>query len=98
MIILDKLVQKINWSLPNSKPVQLYMYGEANVEANQAMQVPLEKLYQYERYIDELETEIKRVETEIANTDNDNGYEARMMTRLSTLSEVRNDLLGILLK
>lgn len=74
------------------------MYGEASVEANQAMQVPLEKLYQYERYIDELETEIKRVETEIANTDNDNGYEARMMTRLSTLSEVRNDLLGILLK
>lgn len=44
-------------------------------------------------YISELDKEIKRVESEIVNTD-DKGYEARMMSRLDTLTEVRNDLLG----
>ena len=44
-------------------------------------------------YISELDKENKRVESEIVNTD-DNGYEARMMSRLDTLTEVRNDLLG----
>ena len=44
-------------------------------------------------YIGELETEIKRVEGEIVNTD-DKCYEARMMSRVDALTEVRNDLLG----
>lgn len=44
-------------------------------------------------YISELETEIKRVESEVVNAD-DNGYEARMMARLDVLTEVRYDLLG----
>ena len=44
-------------------------------------------------YIGELDKEIKRVESEIVNTD-DKNYEARMMSRLNTLTEVRNDLLG----
>lgn len=49
---MDKLVQKVTWNLPNSPSQQLYMYGEASVEANQAMQEPLEKLYQYENQPD----------------------------------------------
>ena len=44
-------------------------------------------------YISELDMEIKRAESEIVNTD-DKDYEARMMSRLNTLTEVRNDLLG----
>lgn len=44
-------------------------------------------------YISELDTEIDRAESEIVNTD-DKDYEARMMSRLNTLTEVRNDLLG----
>lgn len=43
-------------------------------------------------YISELDKEIKRAESEIVNTD-DKDYEARMMSRLDTLTEVRNDLL-----
>lgn len=45
---MNKLIQKVNWNLPNSPSQQLYMYGEASIEANQEMQEPLEKLYEYE--------------------------------------------------
>lgn len=102
-IIKDKLIQKIKWGLPNSPQMEMFMYGEASVEANKEMQGPLEKLYQYENqpdirekvreYINQLDEEIKRAESEIVNTD-DKDYEARMMSRLNTLTEVRNDLLG----
>lgn len=67
------------------------------------MQEPLQKFYQYENqpnmrekvkeYVSELDIEIKRVEGEIVNT-NDKYYEARMMSRIDALTEVRNDLLG----
>ena len=46
-------------------------------------------------YNGELDKEIKRVDSEIVNTD-DKDYEARIMSRLNTLTEVRNDLLGML--
>lgn len=82
--------------------MEMYMYGDASVEANKEMQEPLEKLYKYENqpdmresirdYIDKLCAKIKRCETEIANT-KDVDYEARMMARLDALIEVRNDLL-----
>lgn len=49
---MKKLVEKVNWNLPNSPSQQLYMYGEASVEANLAMQEPLERLYQYENQPD----------------------------------------------
>lgn len=48
---MSKLIQKVNWNL-NSKSEQFFMYGEASVEANQEMQIPLEKLYQYENQPD----------------------------------------------
>lgn len=102
---MDKLVHEVNWNLPGSKPQQLYMYGEADFESNRQMQEPLEKLYQYENtpdmrekvreYIDKLDAEIKRLENQLE--DHMNG-EACMVTeiesRLQTLIEVKNDLLG----
>ena len=103
---MNKLVEK--WSLPNSPSQQLYVYSKASVNANLAMQEPLERLYQYENqpdmnqpdmrekvkeYIGELDKEIKRVESEIVNTD-DKDYEARMMSRIYALTEVRSDLLS----
>lgn len=82
---MNKLVKK--WS-------QIYVYGKASIKANLAMQEPLERLYQYENQPDiELDTEIKRVEGEIVNTD-DKYYEARMMSRICALTEVRSDLLS----
>lgn len=45
---MSNLVQKVSWNLPNSEPMQMYVYGEADVQANQQMQEPLEKLYRYE--------------------------------------------------
>lgn len=91
---MNKLVKK--WS-------QVYVYGKASIKVNLAMQEPLERLYQYENqpdmrekvkeYIGELDTEIKRVEGEIVNTD-DKDYEARMMSRIYALTEVRSDLLS----
>lgn len=104
---MDKLVQKVNWNLPNSPSQQLYMYGEASVEVNQEMQVPLEKLYQYENqpdmrekvreYIDELDKEINRLESDLEKQMT-YSVEACKVTatesRLNAIIEVKNDLLG----
>ena len=67
---MDKLVQYIEWNLPNVMPNKMYCYGEASFEANQAMQETLKKLYKYENqpdmrekvkeYISELDVEIER--------------------------------------
>lgn len=73
---MSKLVQKVKWDLgrPHAEITETYMYGEADLEANKAMQEPLEKLYQYENqpdmrekvkeYIGELEIEIDRIGAE----------------------------------
>ena len=52
---MDNLVKKIELGLPNSPKIEIFMYGEASVEANQEMQEPLGKLYQYENKLKELE-------------------------------------------
>lgn len=67
---MDKLVQHIKMDMPGIPKQDLYCYGEASFEANQAMQEPLEKLYKYENqpdmrekvreYISELDMEIDR--------------------------------------
>lgn len=103
---MDKLVQKVNYNLPNSTAQQLYMYGEASVEANHAMQEPLQKLYQYENqpdmrekikeYIDELDAEIGRLESDLEKQMT-YSVEACKVTatesRLNAIIEVKNDLL-----
>lgn len=48
---MDKLVQKVKWELPGFPKTEMFMYGNASVEANQEMQEPLEKLYEYESSI-----------------------------------------------
>ena len=100
---MDDLVQKLNWDMPFIKNQCIFVYADADLDSNQKMQEPLQKLYQYENqpdmrekvigYINQLDQEIKRAESEIVNTD-DKDYEARMMSRLNTLTEVKNDLLG----
>lgn len=99
---MNKLVQKVNYNLPNSPAQQLYMYGEASVEANYAMQEPLQKLYRYENqpdmrekvreYIDELDTEIDRLGDLLKNTHSP--YDLQIKGRLNAIIEVKNDLLG----
>lgn len=74
---MSKLVQYVEWNLPNTMLNKMYCYGEANFEANQVMQEPLEKLYNYENqpdmrekvkeYMSELDTEIDRCNKEISN-------------------------------
>ncbi len=49
---MDKLVQKVKWELSGSPKTEMFMYGNASVEANQEMQEPLERLYQYENQTD----------------------------------------------
>ena len=49
-MIMSKLVQKVKWNL-NGSQAEMYMYGEADFEANKAMQEPLGKLYQYENQL-----------------------------------------------
>lgn len=100
---MDNLVQKLNWDMPFIKNQCIFVYADADLDSNQKMQEPLQKLYQYENqpdmrekvigYVNQLDQEIKRAESEIVNTD-DKDYEARMMSRLNTLTEVKNDLLG----
>ena len=67
---MDKLVQHVKIDMSGFLKQGLYCYGEASFEANQAMQEPLEKLYNYENqpdmrekvreYISELDVEIDR--------------------------------------
>ena len=85
------------------------MYGEADFEANKAMQEPLGKLYQYENqpnmrekvveYIGELETEIDRLESDLEKQMTYNVEActvAETESILNAIIEVKNYLLGIL--
>ena len=104
---MGKLVQKVKWALPGSPVQEMYMYGEASVEANQEMQEPLEILYQYENqpdmrekikeYINELDMEIDRLESDLGKqiTYNVKVYKVTATeSRLNAIIEVKNDLLG----
>lgn len=102
---MSNLVQKVNFQLPGSLEIEMYMYGEATLEANQEMQPVLEKLYKYENqpdmrekikeYIDELSVEIKRLEGELIEM---NGSDPSIVSgteiKLETLVNIKNDLLG----
>ena len=103
---MSKLIQKVKWNLDGSN-TEMYMYGEADFEANKAMQEPLEKLYKYENqpdmrdkikeYINELDTEIDRLESDLEKQ-MIYSVEACNVTatesRLNAIIEVKNDLLG----
>ena len=49
---MDRIVQHIKMDMPGIPKQGLYCYDEASFEANQAMQEPLEKLYNYENQPD----------------------------------------------
>lgn len=98
---MNKLVQHINLNMLNFPKEGMYCYGEANFEANQAMQEPLEKLYKYENqpdmrekvkeYISELDTEIDRYH----NMAEENEQIAEnMIIIIQVLTAVKNDLQG----
>jgi len=102
---MSNLVKKIKWNLPNQKLPELFVYDEASVEANNQMQEPLKKLYEYEKqpnmrekireYITELKEEIKRVEKCIIdNGDNTPDTNNMLLARIQTLQEVIYDLQG----
>ena len=103
---MNTLVTKIKWPLEESFENQMFVYGEASVEANKEMQEPLEKLCQYENmpdmrkkigeYIEELDAEIVRLESDLEKqmTYNVEACKATATeSRLQTLTEVKNDLL-----
>ena len=104
-IFMSNLVKKIKWNLSNQKLPELFVYDEASVEANNQMQEPLKKLYEYEKqpnmrekvkeYITELKEEIKRVEKCIIdNGDNAPDTNNMLLARIQTLQEVIYDLQG----
>lgn len=100
---MNKLVQKVKWELPGSPKTEMFMYGNASVEANQEMQEPLEKLYQYENqpnmrekikeYINDLKEEIKRCENKTGDIYNQYTI-LSLEGRIIALTEVVNDLQG----
>ena len=102
---MKKLVQYVEWNLSDVMPNKIYCYGEANFEANQTMQEPLEKLYKYENqpdmrekvmeYISELDAEYDRCVTWIEeHMDSEACQVTAMEMRAKTLMEVKNDLQG----
>lgn len=102
---MDKLVQRIKMDMIDIPKQGLYCYGEANFEANQAMQEPLEKLYKYENqpdmrekvreYISELDAEYDRCTDWIEeHMDCEACQVSAMEMRTKTLMEVKNDLQG----
>ena len=102
---MNKLVQNIKIDMPGFPKQGLYCYGEASFEANQAMQEPLEKLYNYENqpdmrekireYIRELDEEISRCMDWIEeHIDDESCQVSAMEMRAKTLNEVKNDLQG----
>ena len=99
---MNKLVQKVAMDIMDISLDEMYIYGNANLEENLAMQEPLEKLYQYENqpnmrekvveYISELETEIKRLEDELITKE---PYVTQnYICRIGALQEVITDLKG----
>lgn len=88
--------------MPFIKNQCMFVYAEADLDSNQKMQEPLQKLYQYENqpdmrekireYIGELDTEIDRLEDVLKNTDNP--YNLQVKGRLNAIIEVKNDLSG----
>ena len=103
---MKNLVKKVEWKMPNTPKMKIFMYGEASVEANQEMQEPLGKLYQYENqpdmrekikeYVSELDTGIERLEDSLKITYSEMCTVAAIKSRLQTIIEVKNDLLGML--
>ena len=102
---MDKLVQHIKINMPGFPKQGLYCYVEASFEANQAMQEPLEKLYNYENqpdirekireYIDDLDAEYDRCMDWIEEHMNGEACQvSAMKMRAKTLMEVKNDLEG----
>ena len=102
---MNKLVQKINWDLPSIEGQCLFVYAEADFDFNQKMQEPLQKLYQYENqpdmrekikeYIGELDMEIERLENGLEKfTYSEMCTVVAIKSRLQTIIEVKNDLLG----
>lgn len=103
---MDNLVQKLNWDMPFIKNQCMFVYAEADLDSNQKMQEPLQKLYQYENqpdmrekireYISELDTEISRCENELQKYYKSNGDMGviSMQNRIQVLAEVKNDLFG----
>ena len=102
---MDKLVQHIKMDIPCFPKQGLYCYGEASFETNQAMQEPLEKLYNYENqsdirekvkeYIDELDEEISRCEKlyeDVSVGYSDITRSLTIQCRIETLSQVKGDL------
>lgn len=99
---MGKLVEKVNWNMPNQEPCQMYMYGEASFEVNQQMQEPLEKLYNCEnqldirekikKYIIELDAEIERLAVQLEEHMDD---EADIVTGIESRI---NTLIGVKLK
>ena len=102
---MDRIVQHIKMDMPGFPKQGLYCYGEASFEANQAMQEPLEKLYNYENqsdmrgkireYISELDAEYGRCMDWIKEHMNGEACQvSAMKMRAKTLNEVKNDLQG----
>ena len=102
---MDKLVQHIKMDMPGFPKQGLYCYGEASFDANQAIQDPLEKLYNYENqpdmrekireYISELDAEYDRCMDWIEeHMDGETCQVSAMEMRVKTLMEVKNDLEG----
>ena len=102
-----KIVQHIKMDMPGFPKQGLYCYGEASFEANQAMQEPLEKLYNYENqpdmrekireYISELDKEIGKLykvleDMIIEPVQKDKIVYENIKSRVQTLMEVKNDL------
>lgn len=99
---MDNLVQKLDWDMPFIKNQCMFVYADADLDSNQKMQEPLQKLYQYENqpdmrkkikeYINELDTEIDRLDGLLKNTDSP--YDLQIRGRRNAIIEVKNDLLG----
>lgn len=91
--------------MPFIKNQCMFVYAEADLDSNQKMQEPLQKLYQYENqpdmrekireYINELDREIGRCENELQKYYKSNGDIGviSMQNRIQVLIEVKNDLL-----
>ena len=90
--MMDNLVQKLNWDMPFIKNQCMFVYAEADLDSNQKMQEPLQKLYQYENHRLERNLEkqmIFNVETtKVAIT----------KSRMKTLIDVKTDLEGRLME
>lgn len=92
---MSNLIEKVEWNMPNQKiKEQLYVYGEADVTANLAMQEPLKKLYQYQQLLQKVDIKLLELYEQLEHHF-DNAMESTAIeAQIKILKEIKSEIIN----